>query len=122
VAQLNSLSTVPRHRLDACTVAVQAACSVLPALRAVPAAYRDLADQCARAVTSVGLNTGEGLGRAGRDRGYHFRVAYGSALEAGAALQMLSAVGAVPSDVAQDGLALLDRTRAMLWRLMHPRI
>jgi len=91
-------------------------------LRSVPGHCRDLADQCSRAATSVGLNAAEGLGRAGRDRANHFRIAYGSALEATAALQMLSAVGAVPQDVAHNSLALLDRTRAMLWRLMHPRV
>jgi four helix bundle protein len=69
----------------------------------------------------VGLNAAEGLGRAGKDRGYHFRIAYGSALEATAALQMLSSVGALPLEAAEDALSLLDRTRAMLWRLMQPR-
>jgi four helix bundle protein len=87
----------------------------------VRAAYRDLGDQCSRAVTNVGLNAAEGLGRAGKDRGYHFRIAYGSALEATATLQMLSAVGGVPAGVAEEALAVLDRTRAMLWRLMQPR-
>jgi len=102
-------------------VAVEAACSVLPHVRSVPAPFKDLADQCSRAVTSVGLNTAEGLGRAGRDQGHHLRIAYGSALEATAALQMLSAVGALPADAAEAGLGLLDRSRAMLWRLLHPR-
>jgi len=121
LAQFNALPTVPRHRFDVYSVAVQAACSVLPSLRSVPAAYRDLADQCSRAVTSVGLNTAEGLGRAGRDQGHHLRIAYGSALEASAALEMLSTMGAVPLEATDTALSLLDRTRAMLWRLMHAR-
>jgi four helix bundle protein len=119
LAQLKAVSTVPRHRYDVYSVAVQAACTVLFSLRSVPAPFKDLADQCSRAVTSVGLNTAEGLGRAGRDQGQHLRIAYGSALEATAALQMLSAVGAASPEAVDGALALLDRTRAMLWRLMH---
>jgi four helix bundle protein len=114
LAQLNSLVPVPRHRLDAYSVAVQAACLVLPHLRSVPAAYRNLGDQCSRAVSSVGLNAAEGLGRRGRVRDNHFRIAYGSALEATAALYMLSAVGGVPAVVAEEALALPDRPPARL--------
>ena len=121
MAQLNSLHTVPRQRMDAYTVSVQAACSVLPSLHLVPAAYRDLGDQATRAVTSVALNLAEGSGRSGRDRFNHFHIAYGSALEASAALEILAAVGGVQAGAAEQALALLDRTRAMLWRLMHPR-
>jgi four helix bundle protein len=82
-------------------------------------AFRELGDQASRAVTSVALNLAEGSGRAGRDRCNHFRIAYGSALEASAALEMLLAVQAVPEKAAAEALKLLDGTRAMLWRLME---
>jgi len=123
MAPLKALSTVPATRpcLDLHSVSVQAACSVLPVLRSVPAPLRDLGDQATRAVTSVALNAAEGSGRFGRDRVNHFRIAYGSALEASAALEMLLTLGAVPESAAQQALALLDRSRAMLWRLMHAR-
>jgi len=121
LAQFNALPTVPRHRFDVYSVAVQAACSVLPSLRSVPAAYRELGDQATRAVTSVSLNLAEGSGRLGRDCQNHFRISYGSALEASAALELLVAVSAIPEAAAAEALRLLDSTRAVLWRLLHPR-
>jgi four helix bundle protein len=123
VAQLNGNNPVqaPWYPLHAQGVAVRAAGVVLPHLRSVPAAYRRLADQATWAVTSVALNTAEGSGRAGRARNNHFRIAYGSALEASAALEILVAVRGVPEPAAAEALALLDRTRAMPWGLMHAR-
>ena len=47
----------------------------------VPQSCVDLADQARRAMASVPLNLAEGAGRAGRDRVYHFRIAYGSVKE-----------------------------------------
>jgi len=78
VAQLKVLNPaqVSPYPLKAQAVALKAACLVLPHLRSVPAAYRDLGDQATRAVTSVALNLAEGSGRAGRDRCNHFRIAY----------------------------------------------
>ena len=40
---------------------------------------RDLKDQIARAASSAALNTGEGAGRCGKDRCYHYSVASASA-------------------------------------------
>jgi four helix bundle protein len=94
---------------------------VLPVLRKAPGAYRELADQATRAVTSVTLNLAEGAGRAGRDKLQHYRIAYGSALEASAALELLAALGVLPQATADAVLDLLDRTRAMTWRLTAPR-
>jgi four helix bundle protein len=109
------------HRLDVHTVSIQAAVSVLPVLRAAPSPFRVLADQATRALTSTALNAAEGYGRAGRDRLNHFHIAYGSAREASAALELLVAVQAIPAPPAEVALSMLDRTRAMLWRLIHPR-
>ena len=84
-----------------------------------PPAIRSLCDQMIRAATSVPLNLAEGNGRRGKDRRYHFSVAYGSALEASSALELLASAGTVSVDQAEVMLALLDRVKAMTWRLMQ---
>ncbi|MBL6975354.1 MAG: four helix bundle protein, partial [Deltaproteobacteria bacterium] len=81
----------------------------------------DLVSQVTRASTSVPLNLAEGSGRTGRDRTYHYRIAYSSAREASTGIALLKTFGRVDVDAAARAQALLDRTRAMIWRLMHPR-
>ncbi len=103
--------------LDAQAVATQFASMLLGKLGRVPPVYRDLADQARRAATSIPLNVAEASGRTGKDRSHHFRIAYGSAQETTVAIQLLTAVGVVsPSDEAVL-LGLLDRVKAMVWRL-----
>ena len=106
---------------EAHDVARNAAILVLQLLRHVPPAVRSLTDQTVRAVTSVPLNLAEGAGRQGRDRVHHWRIAYGSALEARTALELLVVNGSIDSDAAEQAMELLDRTAAMAWRLVHPR-
>ena len=82
---------------------------------------RDLGDQLARALSSVGLRAAEGNRRVGRDRVQYFRIASGSADEVRAALRIAEALGYVePADIAPL-LELTDRIVAMLYRLIHPR-
>jgi four helix bundle protein len=105
---------------DAHDVARDAAILVLALVRHVPPAFRPLTDQTVRAVTSVPLNLAEGAGRRGRDRVHHWRIAYGSVLEARTALELLVASGSVDAEAAATADALLDRVAAMAWRLVHP--
>ncbi len=107
--------------LHAHTLAVAAAGAVLRLVAAVSPSVRFLADQARRAACSVPLNLAEGHGRSGGDRSYHYRVAYGSAKEAGSALEMLAAGGFVDAAAAARAAELLDRVRAMTWRLVQPR-
>ncbi len=107
--------------LHAHALAVEAAGAVLRLASTVPSTVKFLADQVRRAACSVPLNLAEGHGRFGRDRVYHYRVAYGSAKEAGSALEMLAAGGFVDADEAARAGELFDRVRAMTWRLVHPR-
>jgi four helix bundle protein len=102
---------------EALESATKLAAWVLASLVQVPVAYKDLADQARRSITSVPLNLAEGAGRIGNDRTHHYRIAYGSAREATVAIQLLAAVGVIaPADhAAIDGQ--LDRVRAMTWRL-----
>ena len=106
---------------DAHDVARDAAILVLQLVRQTPPALRALTDQTVRAVTSIALNLAEGAGRRGRDRLHHWRIAYGSALEARTALELLVATGSVEAEAAAEAVALLDRVAAMTWRLVHPR-
>ena len=109
-----------RTGFDAHDLARDAAIVVLRLVRRAPPTLRALTDQTVRAVTSVPLNLAEGAGRRGRDRLHHWRIAYGSALEARTALELLVATGSVNNEAAATADALLDRVAAMAWRLVHP--
>ncbi|HTJ47239.1 MAG TPA: four helix bundle protein, partial [Kofleriaceae bacterium] len=76
---------------------------------------RSLAEQIHRAACSVPSNIDEANGLAGGRRIEHFRYALGSAREVTTQLRLAQAFGYV-DDIASP-LALLDRVRAMLWRL-----
>jgi len=106
---------------EAHDLARDAAVLVLELLHRVPPTLRALTDQAVRATTSVPLNLAEGAGRRGRDRLHHWRIAYGSALEARTALELLVATGSVDAEAAATADALLDRVAAMAWRLLNPR-
>jgi four helix bundle protein len=110
-----------KSRLEAEVVASDAAVAMFGLVAGVGPGFRGLADQAARAVTSVPLNLAEGNGRFGRDRVQHFRIAYGSAKEASAALRLLVGTKAVPVEAGQAVLEALDRVQAMTWRLMFGR-
>jgi four helix bundle protein len=82
---------------------------------------KSLADQLIRAAESVALNISESRLRAGLDRPDLLRRAAGSAAELTNALRIARSRGYItPADYdAVD--APLDRVRAILWRLTHPR-
>ena len=107
-----------RSRFLALELATSTAASCLSLLRGLRG---DLADQVSRAVSSVALNLAEGSGRFGRDRIHHFRIAYGSAMEASTGLAILKQMGALNADEAHRILEDLDRIRAMTWRAMNTR-
>ena len=110
-----------KHGLQAHALAVQAAGVALQLARQVPAPLRFLADQLGRAACSVPLNLAEGHGRCGRDRVHHWRIAYGSAKEAGSALELLVAAGSIDEERIKQAIELFDRVRAMTWRLIRSR-
>ena len=63
----------------------------------------------------------EGYGRSGRDRMYHWRIAYGSAKEVDTHLRLLAQAGAIDKTQTNNALGLFDEVRAMTWRLLHPK-
>ena len=74
----------------------------------------ELRSQVRRAMVSVALNIAEGGGRAGRDRQHHVPIAYASAREVSAGLEIGAAITGMDVGAAE---AKLDRVRAMRWRL-----
>ena len=102
-------------------MATEAAVAVFRLAEGLAVAHKGLGDQVTRAASSVVLNLAEGNGRFGRDRVQHFRIAYGSAKEASAALRLLVGTKAVPVEAGQAVLEALDRVQAMTWRLMFGR-
>jgi four helix bundle protein len=78
-----------------------------------------LAKQLARASESIALNLGEGRSRCDGDKRRYYEMAAGSAAEATVALRIAVAKRYVASAEVADLEAVLDRLRAMLWRLTH---
>ena len=77
----------------------------------------ELKKQLIRSVTSVPLNIAEANGRNGKDRNYHFRVAYASAKESIVNLELLVMLGAISKAKANLSLSNLDQVCAILYRL-----
>jgi len=109
-------------RFIAQDVATKAAVHIIAGTARVPGRLSALADQAVRAGTSVALNIAEARGRSGKDRTYHFRVAYGSAREADAAIAILCASNAGCANRLRSAQSQLDEVRAMLWRILHPGV
>ena len=74
-------------------------------------------DQSYRAAESVVLNIAEAYPMTGLDRARRFRIAGGEAAECHAGLDLLEIRGELREPALIQLRALLDRTRAMLWRL-----
>jgi four helix bundle protein len=96
-------------------VALEIGVRVKPVVEAIRRHDADLADQIYRAAKSLVLNTPEGGRRGGKDRGYHFRIAAGSAAELVAGVRFAMAWGFCPPQ--PELFILVDRELAMLWRL-----
>ena len=101
-------------------VALELVRSLRPIVAELRTHSSNIADQIERAGTSLVLNLGEGNRRAGKDRRRFFVMAQGSASEILAALDVADAWGWIVD--AQAVRALLDRERALLWGLVHPRV
>ena len=102
-------------------LAIEAVGLVYQLLEKTPPAAAALVGQVRRSSTSIPLNLSEGLGRDGRDRLHHWRIAHASSKETTTSVQLLHAMGVVDPTLAAQTLALLDRVNAMTYRLGHPR-
>ena len=74
-------------------------------------------DQLQRAAESVALNVAEAHPTTGKDRARRFRIACTEASECSAALDLLEVRGEVSPAALARLRALLDREKAMLYRL-----
>ena len=101
--------------------AIEAAGLAIAIVSRLPSPLRSLADQVVRSASSVPANLAEGAGRSGKDRAYHYRIAYGSAKEVDTHLRLLIGAGAIDPKRAIRSLCLFDDVRAMTWRLLHPK-
>ena len=110
----------PTSNFITLTKAEKAAGIAISLVLNVPSPLRSLADQVVRSASSVPANLAEGAGRTGKDRSYHWKVAYGSAKEVGSHLRLLLNARAVDASRTEQALDLFDEVRAMTWRLLHP--
>jgi four helix bundle protein len=105
--------------------ALEVSLTVMDLLAGIEAKLRmrrkSLADQVGRAAESISLNLSEGRKRVGLDRLDIFRRAEGSADELTTALRIARSRGYITRDDYAAVDAELDRVRAMLWKLTHPR-
>jgi len=102
---------------DAYDRALQLLACLVPVVAKLRTHDPDLARQLRRAAMSVQLNIAEANGRDGKDRRHLFRVAYASAGEVVAALDGAVAFALVSRELVQPALELVDRVRAMTYRL-----
>jgi four helix bundle protein len=106
------------ERLDVYQRSVSFMALVVRVTERLPRGHADLGDQLRRAASSILLNIAEGSGKPTRaDRGRFFAIARGSALECGAALDVLRLLGGASADDVEQGKVLLSRIVAMLTKM-----
>ena len=115
------LDAFHNSNLTAYSRALEAAGLALALVSRVPAPLKSLADQVIRSASSVPANLTEGHGRFGRDRLYHWRIAYASAKEVDCHLRLLAQANAIDFSQVGAALQLFDEVRAITWRLLHPK-
>src|SRR5688572_13556116 len=93
--------------------------TLAPLVTTIASTDTSLADQLRRAAQSVPLNIAEANQRVGRDRANRFRIALGSAAEVVACLDVAMALGYLDDVRVAPALALVDRVRAMTFRLQR---
>jgi four helix bundle protein len=91
--------------------------TLAPLLHSLVATDAKLADQLRRAAQSITLNIAEANRRTHRDRRNRFRIALGSAAEVAACLDVACALGYVDEAAVAAAFELVDRVRAMTYRL-----
>ncbi len=104
---------------DALEVSLQALELLVPLETKIRQKSASLGKQLADASESISLNLGEGRERHGGDKRRHYEMAAGSAGEVTTALRIAVARRYITRDEFAAIDPLLDRVRAMLWRLTH---
>src|SRR5437867_2663940 len=104
---------------DALEVAIQLCATLRSPLDKLKQHDPDLAEQARSAMNGVPLQLAEGRRRTGKDRLNRYRIADGSADELHTALRVAMASGYLTEADLRPSLILLDREKAMCWRLTH---
>jgi four helix bundle protein len=106
------------QRLDVYQCAVRLLAHATRLSHDVPKGYSSLGDQLRRAALSVPLNIAEGAGRpTAADGARFYGIARGSAMECGAILDALGAIGSVDDATRHAGLELVVRIVEMLTKM-----
>ena len=93
--------------------------TLVPLLERLATQDAKLADQLRRAAQSVALDIAEANQRTGRDRRDRFRIALGSAAEVASCVDVAVALRYAGQADRADAYALVDRIRAMTYRLAN---
>jgi four helix bundle protein len=115
-------NVLARSNLVAHTKALEAAGAAMALVMRVLAPLKSVADQVIRSASSVPANLAEGHGRSGRDRLHFWRIAYASAKEVDSHLRLLVQAGVIDVPKAERSIETFDEVRAMIWRLLNPRL
>lgn len=91
--------------------------TLAPLLQRLAVLDDNLASQARRAAQSVALNIAEANRRTLRDRRNRFRIALGSAAEVASCLDVAVALAYLQVEEVAAAMALIDRVRAMTYRL-----
>ncbi len=109
----------PHRRFEVLDVAHLMNETICPLVQKIRRRSRKLANQIEDAAQSVPANLSEGNRRLGKDRGFHFSVAAGSADETRNHLRTAVAWRYLTNADCAKSLELLDRILAMTWKLTH---
>ena len=100
-------------------VAFQLIGALRPLMGRIKKQDKSLADQLARAASSIALNVAEADYSDGGNKRARLFTAAGSANETRAALRVAAEWGYLAVEEAATAQALLDRIIALLWKLTH---
>jgi four helix bundle protein len=116
--QADDVDMLDHERLDVYECALQLVSVSLSVGGALPRGNAALGDQLRRAAMSVPLNIAEGCGKfALSDRASFYRIARASALERGAALDVVGLLKGAPPGKIAEGKVLVTRVVEMLTKL-----
>ena len=104
---------------DAYDRSLQLLAALVPVIKQLTSLDPDEVRQLRRAAQSVVHNIAEADGRIGKDRRHLFRLAYTSAGEVRGSLHGAVAIGTLTPELVAEPLELLDRVRAMTYRLAN---
>ncbi len=107
------------HRWGQLEVALQITQELKGPLTKIRQHDRELAVQAQRAANGIALQIAEASKRADRDRVYRYRIAAGSTHELDTALRLATGWDYLEQVDLASVRALIDRVRAMLWRLQR---